>query len=121
MDCRSIAQAIRIQRTICVLGHTRTVPPPTSYTNPLKARQMAEYGFTDGIQAHEEDHLIPLELGGHPSDPRNLWPEPGASPNPKDRFENELHAAVCAGRVTPAEAQRVMATDWRQAGVLLGR
>ncbi len=80
---------------------------------------MREYGFTDAIQAHEEDHLIPLELGGDPRDPRNLWPEPGASPNPKDRLENALHTAVCAGRVTLADAQRVMATDWHQAAGLL--
>jgi hypothetical protein len=24
---------------------------------------------------YEEDHLIPLEIGGNPTDPRNLWPE----------------------------------------------
>ncbi len=100
-----------IRATICVSGYTRTVRPPTSYTNPLKLRQMGQYGFSGSPSNYEEDHLIPLELGGHPTDPRNLWPEPGASPNLKDRFKNELHAAVCAGRVTLAEAQRVMATD----------
>ena len=25
---------------------------------------------------YQEDHLISLELGGNPTDPRNLWPEP---------------------------------------------
>jgi len=52
---------------------------------------MREHGYTDPIKAHEEDHLIPLELGGDPRDLRNLWPELGASPNPNARYENELH------------------------------
>jgi hypothetical protein len=28
------------------------------------------------MACYEEDHLIPLEDGGGPTDPRNLWPEP---------------------------------------------
>jgi hypothetical protein len=76
---------------------------------------MNEYGFTDSIRAHEEDHLISLELGGDPTDPRNLWPEPDASPNPKDKIENYLHTAVCAGRISLHAAQVRIATDWTTA------
>src|SRR5262249_14049255 len=76
--------------TICN-PNFRTGPPlrpPTSYTNPLKASQMAEYGDTisdpsktcmlhsNKTGCYEEDHLISLENGGNPRDPRNLWPEP---------------------------------------------
>ena len=40
-------------------------------------KQIAEYGYADTSTAdYEEDHLIPLELGGAPRDPNNLWPEP---------------------------------------------
>lgn len=48
-------------RTICVPGWTRTIRPPTSYTNTLKLRQMAEYGI-QGMDPSvvEEDHLVPL-------------------------------------------------------------
>src|SRR5690242_10597803 len=54
-----------IGSTICVSGWTSTVRPPTSYTNPLKVTQIAEYRYTDTSTAdYEEDHLIPLELGG---------------------------------------------------------
>jgi hypothetical protein len=36
-----------------------------------------------------------LELGGAVNDSRNLWPEPGGSPNPKDSVENALrHLSV---------------------------
>lgn len=104
-----------IGSTICVSGYTTTVRPPVSYTDPLKVQQMQEYGFTGTIADFEEDHLIALEIGGDPRDPHNLWPEPrttspGASQ--KDTLENRLHADVCAGRISLAEAQREIATDW---------
>jgi hypothetical protein len=101
-----------INQTICVSGYTKTIRPPASYTDTLKSQQMQQYGFTDSIHMHEEDHLISLELGGSPTDPKNLWPEPHASPNPKDKIENFLHAAVCAGRVSLADAQSRITTNW---------
>ena len=67
-----------IGTTICVQGWTRSVRPPTEYTNALKLRQMRAYGEIGPPSAFQEDHLISLELGGHPTDPRNLWPEPYA-------------------------------------------
>lgn len=91
---------------------TKILRPPVSYTNKLKIIQMRDYGFTGSASDYEEDHLIPLELGGNPTDPKNLWPEPGAAPNAKDRIENLLHARVCRGEITLREAQREIASDW---------
>ncbi|HET9174321.1 MAG TPA: hypothetical protein VFN56_03505 [Candidatus Saccharimonadales bacterium] len=104
-----------INQTICVPGYTKTIRPPASYTDQLKAQQMTEYDFTDSIHAHEEDHLISLELGGAPSDPKNLWPEPHASPNAKDMVEDTLHTAVCNNRLSLQAAQQRIATDWTTA------
>jgi hypothetical protein len=104
-----------ITQTICVKGFTKTIRPTQSYTNRLKAQQMNDYGFTDTIRSHEEDHLISLELGGAPEDSLNLWPEPGASPNAKDSIENHLNAAICAGRISLHEAQVRITTDWTTA------
>jgi hypothetical protein len=104
-----------IQQTICISGYTKTIRPPATYTDKLKVEQMQSYGFTDDIHNHEEDHLISLELGGAPSDPHNLWPEPGNSPNPKDKVEDFLHKAVCDGHITLQEAQSRIATDWTTA------
>lgn len=101
---------------LCPVAHTDTVRPPSSYTSRLKVQQMRSYGFTDPVSAHEEDHLIPLELGGSPRDPLNLWPAPGASPNEKDRVENAAHVAVCQGRLSLPEAQHRMASYWYQFG-----
>jgi hypothetical protein len=104
-----------LEQTICTRGYTATVRPALSYTSPLKLRQMALYGETGRPAQYEEDHLIPLELGGHPTDPRNLWPQPGASPNEKDRIENRLRDLVCAGTVPLARAQAAIAADWTAA------
>ena len=56
-----------VQQTVCVLGWTSTVRPPMTYTEDLKKTQIVEYGYADkNLQDYEEDHLIPLALGGHP-------------------------------------------------------
>lgn len=95
-----------IRATICSSGWTRTIRPPVDYTNRLKLRQMRLYHRTGGPGDYQEDHLISLELGGHPTDPRNLWPEPYPRAGQVDTIENQLNAAVCSGRMTLADAQR---------------
>ena len=94
-----------IVSTICKQGWTATVRPPTSYTSALKTRQMAEYGEAGSPTAYQEDHLISLELGGDPTDPRNLWPEPYPRASQVDRIENDLNAQVCSGALSLADAQ----------------
>jgi hypothetical protein len=102
--------------TICQRGYTSTVRPPVSYTDALKTQLMRRYGATGSPSQYELDHLVPLELGGAPSDAHNLWPEPGGIPNPKDRVENGLNKLVCNGRLGLAEAQQAIRTDWAAAG-----
>ena len=101
-----------IDQTICVAGWTATVRPPESVTEQEKAASMAAYGDTGSLGAYEYDHFVPLELGGATNDPRNLWPEPGATPNPKDTVENELRQEVCDGQITLARAQREIVANW---------
>ena len=109
-----------IDSTICVKGWTATVRPPESYTEELKRSQMQAYGDTGSLSSYEEDHLVPLELGGAPSDPRNLWPEPGGSPNQKDSVEDAARQAVCDGSLALATAQTAIAADWVALGQRLG-
>ncbi len=107
-----------IDSTICVRGYTKTIRPPAKFTGNLKRKQIAEYGYVDRrLRDYEEDHLISLELGGSPTSPKNLWPEPrhvlgGWGADAKDQLENELHRLVCRKERTLAEAQREIATDW---------
>lgn len=108
-----------IQQTICVAGYSKTVRPPVSVTNRIKRERMAAYGMErEPMKGYELDHLVSLEIGGAPSDPLNLWPEPYAEPDgarDKDRVEDALHRLVCSGRIPLAEAQRRIATDWKHA------
>jgi hypothetical protein len=109
-----------IGETICnPTWSTKSIRPSSAYTHHLKIEQIREYGYSDSnLGDYEEDHLIPLELGGSPTDPRNLWPEPLATSIPdggarfKDKVENHLHAQVCAGNITLEEAQKGISTDW---------
>jgi hypothetical protein len=82
-----------IDRTICVSGWTETVRPPESVTEREKWASMAAYEDTGSMDGYEYDHVVPLELGGATNDPRNLWPEPGASPNPKRRGRKQLETS----------------------------
>ena len=95
-----------IRSTICRRGWTDTIRPPTEYTNTLKRKQMRQYGEAGSLSDYQEDHLISLELGGNPTDPRNLWPEPYPRAADVDRIENELNSEVCSGQLTLAQAQQ---------------
>lgn len=101
-----------IGRTICRDGYTGTVRPPESITEAEKRASLRAYGDRRPLHYYEYDHLVPLELGGAPNDARNLWPEPGASPNPKDELEYRLRERVCARRMSLAAAQLAIARDW---------
>ncbi|HKV59835.1 MAG TPA: HNH endonuclease [Ktedonobacteraceae bacterium] len=75
----------------------------------------AEYGIYHHYSGEfEDDHLVPLELGGS-NDIANLWPE-AANPTPgfhqKDQVENYLHDQVCSGAMSLKGAQTEIATNW---------
>ena len=101
----NVTQA-NIRSTICRHGWTATIRPPVSYTNALKRKQMRQYGETGSMSDYQEDHLISLEMGGNPTDPRNLWPEPYPRAAEMDQIENELNSEICDGKLTLAEAQQ---------------
>lgn len=91
-----------IGTTICVPGWTAKIRPPASYTNALKRAQLPP--GTD-LSLYEEDHLMPLALGGAPRDPKNLWPIPWSRARLDDVWETRLHRELCAGKVSLSLAQ----------------
>lgn len=101
----NVTQA-NIRSTICKRGWTATIRPPVSYTNALKVKQMRQYGETGSTSDYQEDHLISLEMGGSPTDPRNLWPEPYPRASQMDQIENQLNSEICDGQLTLAQAQQ---------------
>lgn len=113
----AVTQA-NIATTICHRGYTATVRPPENETDRLKSELYKAYGITAGTVS-ELDHLVPLELGGA-NDVKNLWPEVGPLPNPKDKVENALNDAVCSGKATLSAAQKAIAINWQTAEHALG-
>jgi len=138
---------------------TKSIRPPAEYTSKLKKKQLREYGdivhqtraqlinpntgkvdttrcvaHSDNPACYEEDHLISLEDGGDPIDPRNLWPEPYNSrlgrvimgAHQKDVVEAFIHDEICydipnSKKTSPIPAntpitlkrgQEILAGDW---------
>ncbi len=130
----NITQAT-ISKTICnPAWSTKSIRPSTSYTNPIKLQEIMDYNYTDTDPTHYElDHIESLEIGGNPTDLKNLFPEPycvtgggciandpRAAKDPlgaksKDKIENKCHAEVCSGKITLAEAQKEISSDWTTA------
>ncbi|MER7839098.1 hypothetical protein ABTY98_25280 [Streptomyces sp. NPDC096040] len=124
----AVTQA-NLKSTICRKGgYTSGIRPSTYVTGKEKKLNAVSYGYTGNMADAEYDHEISLQLGGDPNDPRNLWvepPDPGHKKgsgvnNMKDPVETKLHTAVCAGKVTLAQAQQAIVTDWTTALSTLG-
>jgi hypothetical protein len=126
-----------IAETICSkFWRTSSVRPPSTYTTKLKLQQLNALGLTGHAAEYEEDHFLPLEVGGHPRDPGNLWPEPwtmnaGADDcgaHTKDLVESFIHDEVCWNipnhkvssskkyrarvSISLARGQEIITTDW---------
>jgi hypothetical protein len=114
-----IVTQANIGSTICKKGWTATVRPPESQTEAFKYDLAYPAYRTPRSERTELDHLVPLELGGS-NDATNLWPEYPPTPNPKDRVENTLNAAVCDGKVKLTAAQTAIAANWMTAEKKLG-
>lgn len=100
------------QDQICQSGYSSSV---RNVPISEKDQVYAEYGITSRSSGeYEVDHLVSLELGGS-NDIANLWPEL-ANPTPgfhqKDGVENYLHAQMCSGALSLADAQSEIATNW---------
>lgn len=77
---------------------------------------MRELDLPGKAKDYEEDHLVPLCVGGHPTSHRNLWPEPWKgkwSAKFKDQLEASVCRAVCKGAMTLEEGREIfLAPDW---------
>ena len=107
-----------ISRTICYPRWTTRVRPPARYTSWLKTRQLLGFGILGFDSLYEEDHRVPLELGGAPRDEDNLWPEPWFgkyNAHDKDRLENAVRRDVCVKRLTLEQGRAIFLGDfWKE-------
>jgi hypothetical protein len=101
--------------TICAPGYVERVRPPESYLADLKLRQMSWYRLNQAPSELEMNYVVPLELGGAPRDPRNLWPAPKANAY-KEIIQAVLTTVkrrACAAEMSLAEAQTRVANATR--------
>jgi len=114
------------ENLVCQRGYAERVRPRGALWRRLKEEVFARYGIAyqdrDAIGAngvrepeYQVDHLIPLEIGGSPTDLRNIWPQPTGPALRKDRIENALHELVCSGKMSLKQAQDAIARDWKTA------
>ena len=65
---------------------------------------------------YEEDHRVPLCIGGHPRTTKNLWPQPRGGTRhvaAKDQLGISVCRAVCMGDTTLEDGQAILlAPDW---------
>jgi hypothetical protein len=84
-------------------------------TEAMRKQVFAAYGIPySQHRFFELDHLVPRELGGA-DDVANLWPQTWTgryNARQKDRLENALHRAVCAGELSLHDAQESIRRDW---------
>lgn len=108
-------------KQLCTAGYTKDVRHVTEAT---KKQVFQEYGIPlDMAGKFEVDHFISLENGGL-NDIANLWPQfyfpIGNDPlktecwgaREKDKVETALHRWLCQGKITLAQDQQILRTDW---------
>jgi hypothetical protein len=105
-----------LSSTVCVSGYTKSVRPDAGYTNGIKLEMLREAGIgRSALSEYTLDHIIPLAIGGHPSDRSNLQLQTVEDAKRKDRVEVKLQCLVCSGQVGLEEAQQQIGEDWEAA------
>jgi hypothetical protein len=105
-----------IGQTICTPSYAASVRAPWSTLKEFKRKLLEERGESwHDAPKYELDHIIPVCLGGAPGDLSNLQLQAWDEARRKDRVEIQACRCVCAGKVSLAEAQHDLATDWRAA------
>lgn len=113
----AITQA-NIETTICRPGYSRSVRPPYAVTGPFKRRLMDLQHPGERMADYELDHLIPISLGGAPSDTRDFWLQSRhgqANAADKNVLAYVLWRLVCERRVLLRTAQQAISHDWTSA------
>jgi hypothetical protein len=101
--------------TICRTGYSRSVRPTGETWYQLKRAAFLRYGYPRLISGLVGDHLVPIEIGGAPTDLRNIWPEALNDALKKDVVEDAARIAVCFHGYPLQQMQVRIAHDWRTA------
>jgi hypothetical protein len=88
----------------CVKGYSDSVRPLVEYTQRIKLQLL--HGRNP--KAYELDHIVPLCMGGNPTDPANMQLQLWDDADRKDKVEASLCRQVCAGTMPLAKARTIM-------------
>jgi hypothetical protein len=95
-----------VDTTVCNPGYSRSIRPPASYTSYVKKEQVKFWNLPQGL--YEEDHFVPLSVGGSPYDTRNLWPEPIDQARQTDKVELKVWRMLCQHSISLKQAQTMI-------------
>lgn len=101
--------------TICDPQYTARQMPPPSWKAAATRRFASVLHPGEKPENFALDQLVPLSLGGSPTDPRNLWLQPWTGETgtgTKDNLETLLNRMVCSGQITLVTAQQQIARNW---------
>lgn len=110
----AITQA-NIAATICNPNFVAARKPPPSWTAAVTHRMAAVLLPNVDPGDLVLDQLVPIALGGAPTDYRNLWLQSWAGQEgapKKDGLETLLNRRVCNGQLSLADAQQAVAMNW---------
>ena len=86
----------------------------------LKIAMMIRYGSAGNPSTYVLDQLVPVEDGGSPTAPENLWPilrQGWGGALTQAVVANAVHAQICAGKVTVGQAAELFEGDWLRRGI----
>lgn len=101
--------------TICDPVYPSARAPRPSWTAAARRRLSAARHPGRSPEIFALDQLVPISLGGAPTDARNLWLQSWTgtwSASRKDALEQLLNRMVCAGELSLGAAQQMIARDW---------
>lgn len=99
-----------LSRAQACVHKTRSPLSPQDRRWILLSYSVPEWSGRNG----ELDHRVPFFLGGT-TDRRNIWPEVGRIPNPKDVLEFYVYRRVCLASPYPMRvrtARAIFTADW---------
>ncbi len=103
-----------LPQTLCVGGQVSSAHSSYFWGKPGKL-QLCKFSYMEtSSKNYEEIRLAPPSVGGNPSDPRNLWPQPQISAwdaAQKERRKFVTSRMVCTQEITLAEIQQAISAN----------
>lgn len=83
-------------------------------------RLLIEYQLPGSPLTYVVAHVIPVQDGGSATSPANLYPLPlngWGGEHTQTVVSDRLHAKICSGKITVAQAARILRGDWLAKGL----